>query len=275
MLNKLMKHELRSTSRIMLPILAAVLGLSVMSGISFRIMGSGLELHWTIKVMFFLMEAAFFLSLFAACVVAFVLMIQRFYKSLLGDEGYITMTLPVSVDGHLWNKLFTSVLWFVAVLAACVVGILLCSALSKGFYNGAGIKLSVQNFFSGAGTGKLILACFQFLLLLILVGFTACLRFYCSMAIGFSASGSKKLLSVVAYFAIGIVRNLFALIPGGVLLGMGARGMFSALFTGLDALSAESISNLAFTGVFFAVAVLGTAYYFVTRFFLTKKLNLA
>ena len=41
-------------------------------------------------------------------------MLQRFYKNLLGDEGYIMFTLPASVHQHVWSKLIVSAVWFIA-----------------------------------------------------------------------------------------------------------------------------------------------------------------
>ena len=47
-------------------------------------------------------------------VMSLVVMIQRFYKNVLGDEGYLTLTLPVNVHEILWSKLIVSFVWFLA-----------------------------------------------------------------------------------------------------------------------------------------------------------------
>ena len=45
----------------------------------------------------------------AAFVVTAVILIQRFYKNLLGSEGYLMFTLPVTVTQHLLSKTIIAV----------------------------------------------------------------------------------------------------------------------------------------------------------------------
>ena len=52
----------------------------------------------------------------AVGIAAFVLMINRFYKNLLQDEGYVMMTLPVCVHQQIWSKLIVSTVWFAATV---------------------------------------------------------------------------------------------------------------------------------------------------------------
>lgn len=42
-------------------------------------------------------------------VVTAVILIQRFYKNLLGSEGYLMFTLPVTVSQHLFSKTIIAV----------------------------------------------------------------------------------------------------------------------------------------------------------------------
>ena len=95
MLRKLMKHELRATGRIMGPMLLITLLAAVGANLSIRWL---LNLQSTLaNVLGGLLLAAAIMMPIAVWVMAFVLMIRRFYKNLLRDEGYLMMTLPVSV----------------------------------------------------------------------------------------------------------------------------------------------------------------------------------
>ncbi|MBQ1839376.1 MAG: ABC transporter permease, partial [Ruminococcus sp.] len=114
MLGKLLKHEFRATGRIMLPLIGAELLLSVLAGFSVRGLDRIQNMNF-LGVTYIMTLFVFFLGLFAVGVVALVLMIQRFYRNLLRDEGYLAMTLPVSVDEHIWSKLIVSFVWFAAV----------------------------------------------------------------------------------------------------------------------------------------------------------------
>ena len=44
-------------------------------------------------------------------VATLIVVIQRFYKSLLGDEGYLMFTIPVKAWQNILNKLLVSMLW--------------------------------------------------------------------------------------------------------------------------------------------------------------------
>ncbi len=56
----------------------------------------------------------------AAFVVTAVILIQRFYKNLLGSEGYLMFTLPVTVTQHLLSK---------TIIAVVMIGLSGLSAL--------------------------------------------------------------------------------------------------------------------------------------------------
>ena len=59
-------------------------------------------------------------SSFAIAVLCFVSTVQRFYKNLLGREGYLMHTLPVTETQLILSKLLTSMVW---VLCSGLVGI--------------------------------------------------------------------------------------------------------------------------------------------------------
>ena len=83
MLKKLMKHELRATSRMMLPALLFVLAAAVGGNISInRLLEADSAVFSTIGGFLIVVYTA---SVMAACILAFVLMIQRFYQNLLQD----------------------------------------------------------------------------------------------------------------------------------------------------------------------------------------------
>ena len=118
MLSKLMKHEFRATGRIMLPLFLLVLVSAVFANLSSRVLlNSDYDF---INLLGILLMTVFVLAIMAMCIMAFVLMIQRFYKSLLQDEGYVMMTLPVSVHQQVWSKLLVGVVW--CVVTAIAVG---------------------------------------------------------------------------------------------------------------------------------------------------------
>lgn len=65
----------------------------------------------------------FFLSVMALAAVTVVVIVYRFYKNLLGSEGYLMHTLPVTVHQLIWSKLIAAVVWM-AVTSVCIYGCL-------------------------------------------------------------------------------------------------------------------------------------------------------
>ena len=259
MLGKLIKHEFRATRRVMLPLMALVLLLSVFAGFASRGLEdmSGINDIQFMRTLYFIILFSFFLSLFAVCVVTFVLMIQRFYLSLLHDEGYLSLTLPVSVDEHILSRLIVSVVWFFAVALLCMTTLLVELSIGTPEFSGFGemlrdlpelLKIDEVPQIMGEG------------LVVAFAGLCAlCLQCYCAMAIGCSADDHKLLLSFVSYFILGfgtsiISTNLFAM--SGALLNSD-EGFH--LYLWLTAL---------------VQAVYAVIFYFAARWFLKNKLNL-
>jgi hypothetical protein len=54
---------------------------------------------------------AYVLIVIAASVMTQVLMIQRYYKNLFTDEGYLTNVLPVSATDHILSKMLVFGAW--------------------------------------------------------------------------------------------------------------------------------------------------------------------
>ena len=119
MLRKLLKHEFRATGRIMLPLFGILLLVSVGANFSSRgMLNSDSSLLRTLGTIFIML---FIVGIFAVGIISFVLMINRFYKNLLQDEGYVMMTLPVCVHQQIWSKLIVSTVWFAATVV--VIGL--------------------------------------------------------------------------------------------------------------------------------------------------------
>ena len=85
MLGKLMKYELRATSRTMLPLLLLTLLLSVFTRMTSAVVQSGHSKF--ITVINTLLILAFFLALIGTAVFSVVLMVVRFRNNLMTDEG--------------------------------------------------------------------------------------------------------------------------------------------------------------------------------------------
>ncbi|ACL76265.1 ABC transporter permease [Ruminiclostridium cellulolyticum] len=111
MLGKLLKYEVKDTSRIIpffYAITAVLAGLSLLSG--------KLELGWfkvTSSVLLLLVGIAVF-------VVTLVVICMRFYKNLYSNEGYLSFTLPLKPHLHLISKAIVSFIWMILSVLICL-----------------------------------------------------------------------------------------------------------------------------------------------------------
>lgn len=193
MLRKLLKHEFRATGRIMLPLFGILLLVSVGANFSSRgMLNSDSSLLRTLGTIFIML---FIVGIFAVGIISFVLMINRFYKNLLQDEGYVMMTLPVCVHQQIWSKLIVSTVWFAATvvvigLSCCIMAfdIRFVGDLWHGFLNLLDYAVRI-NHLDLVANGAAFAA--ELLLLCVLGSFGLCLRFYSAMSIGFSFPNHK------------------------------------------------------------------------------------
>jgi len=115
MLGKLMKHEFRATGRIGAPLCGIMLALAVIAGMVLRFWGGSNAYGWweragsTVIVLYGM-------SVFAVSIGIFIVLMQHYKRNLLGDEGYLMRTLPVSLHELLLSKLFVALIWYVAAM---------------------------------------------------------------------------------------------------------------------------------------------------------------
>ncbi|MCE5187852.1 MAG: hypothetical protein LLF75_01505 [Eubacteriales bacterium] len=122
MLGKLMKHDFRALSRTLFPLQIGILGgglvATILSALSIRLSeaswaganGSNL-LKGLILAVSVTSAVLIGIAIMASLFVTLVLICYHFYRSFLGDEGYLTFTLPVSTSNLLWSKLLTGMFW--------------------------------------------------------------------------------------------------------------------------------------------------------------------
>ena len=269
MLRKLMKHEFRATGRVMLPMYLVLLVTAVGSNLADRsILDSRYEV---LNVLGMLVITAFGFSICGVLLISFVLMIQRFYKNLIQDVGYLMFTLPVNVHQHIWAKLIVSSVWFtVTVLAVILSGLVVVYDMGflrelfdfLGYFFQGLQKLKI----SEALNGTVYLAEFAVLIFLSLNAFS--LQFYAALATGHSFANHKMLLSVVFFFGF-----QFAI-----------QFLGSTLFITLDHLdlipyfrwdlTPQAAIHLGLLLAIGGVILYGMIFYAITTFFLKKRLNL-
>lgn len=125
MLGKLMKYEIKATGRVLIPLYIALLAFAAINKV---FIGTGLshKLEGVGSIPFILSIFGYGCTMAAVFIVTFFVIIQRFYKNLLGDEGYLMNTLPVTTVMNITSKLSIATFWnivsgFVAILSIVIM----------------------------------------------------------------------------------------------------------------------------------------------------------
>ena len=260
---KLLKQDFRATARLMLPVYAAAILLALFNRLSVALQNGRVESHF-LYAFTQLASILFVLTMAAVVVMSFVLMIWRFHKNYMTDEGYLMFTLPVSTFELIASKLLIAIGWFVCSAAVVWISSVIVS------HNSDMLDVFVVGDVSAFQTpeGRRLLV--GGVVFLVLSGLCGCLMFYAAMSVGQSFRSHKTLGTVLVFFAFYIaMQTLSVFLLSGTLSSF--AGTLEAV---MESDAMLTIANglvwryVAFEAVFTAV------YYAVTHFMLAKKLNL-
>lgn len=296
MLGKILKYEVKATGRIFLLMyvgllaLAAVnavltpLGAEISSGAS-----SNFVLDQIISTLTGLALILYILAAVAVVVATMIVIVVRFYR-LFGDEGYLWFTLPATANQHIIAKLIVAFVWTIvsSVVVLLSVGVL---TLQAGWLDELHVIVDVWDMFVAAGYNP---ALWLTLILAIIVASTlfGILCFYASIAIGPNLTKSRLGGSVIAYIIIYIVTQIIGVIQVLLLMvplteaaqKMESMALNAEVTSGMSEvqmmnaqMSPELIDQMMWMtcgSYVVSFIVMSVVLYFITRFFMTKKLNL-
>ena len=200
-MGKLLKYELRSTARHILPIFAAVLAISLI--IRLNVSAYGFAASW-ITGLLILLETGLIIALVVMCS---LIALQRFYTNLLGDEGYLMFTLPVSVHHHILSKLVVAVLWNVAASLVVVLSLLIMVSAGVSGDILQEIWLRIQNALAMVDLHPFLTIVGVFFSGLAAVT-NSILGLYLAMALGQLANERRFLASLSAFLAKPLSRRI-------------------------------------------------------------------
>ena len=275
MLRKLIRHELRATVRVMGPMLLLTLVAAVGGNVAVHNM---LEADSTLlSVLGSFMLTVFMATLASVFIVSFVLIIQRFYKNLLRDEGYLMMTLPATVHEHVFSKLIVSIIWAAAtaVTTMLAMGILMFDInfvdqiiheLSRIFAQLEFNDLRLMDYAAHS-----LAFVIEAILLAIVADACLCLKLYAAMAVGHSFTQHKGLISVAAYFVLSIV---WSFLQNGAMLLLRLLAP-QGISLGLESLSRVIEPHVALWGLILVILIPASIWYAITTYFLKNRLNLS
>lgn len=130
MLGKLLKYDLKALSRILVPVHIAALAVGLgaaacffgvhMLDSSYGSWSSSSGFGTSMLVMLAMTGAFCLFALFMASAATLFTIVHRFYRNFFTDEGYLTLTLPVTANQHIASKVIAAMVW--VLIDALIVG---------------------------------------------------------------------------------------------------------------------------------------------------------
>ena len=274
MVGKLMGFEFRSSMKYLGAIWAALLVASVLAGLSNRVFLNSVD-NETFGNIIGVCVTGLFIILFIAMVVATIfVVVVRFYKGLLGEEGYLMHTLPVKEWQLITSKGLCAL---VIVVISILVGILSMTLSVAAVGAWKNIADGFKDLLYVIGQEPLSILVIIELIILALAGIMVNIyHIYVSLAIGQLVNKYRILLSIGAYIGINFI---FSMVGGVLLFTISANDSLNQLIGNMF-IDADSFSQIVSSGqpvyivMLVLVAIQFAIFHIATERILTKQLNL-
>lgn len=267
MVGRLLKYDLKGYFRVLIPLYLAVLGTGILNRI--------VQFFETSTTAYAIVFRSSVVLVVLACIVCLLFtlayVIITFYRNLFTREGYLSFTLPVSVNDHLHAKmagaLIVCALSVVAVLvSACIAasGEMVAEVVKAGNYllNKAAGLLGAGNLWGWGIEG---------FVLLIMGTLAGVLFFYLCICIGQLAKKNRILAAFGVFFAFYVAFQILATI--GLIVVNVDYDWYSNLVDWYQDMGTGGVHFLLCCGIALSTIV-ALVCYLIDRHIMTAKLNL-
>ncbi len=265
MLGKLFKYEFKAMGRILIPLYIAALIMSFISSLFFN--DGSIKINYDSMLQVVIVMIIFFIF---GCVVAasvglsYIIAFKRFKDSILGNEGYIINTLPVSKNKLIISRLITSTVYEILSVIVAMVSIsimILCSAEVNFSDLIEELRMAFTYFIEH---NSYVISFLKYNVLFILSMLEFNMSVYAAISVGYSFNSRKLVKAVVVYILFYFVSQVInSIILGGII------SPFTAAYAN-NGINVGQILSLTF--IFEVVYLI--IYWIITNYFISKKLNL-
>ncbi len=201
-----------------------------------------------------------------------ILGIIRFYTNMYSAEGYLSFTLPVTATQHILVKLVTLAVFEILALLSVLIGV--CIAISGDLLleilYGIGV---IGGIMSLIPTPHLVLYILEAILLTLIVAVSSPLLYYACISIGQTAKKNRILLAVIVYFVYYMITQVITTVVMLIVTVFGAFGIMEGVVIWV-ARHPFTFAHIVLILSALISAALGLVYFLVTKYMMTKKLNL-
>lgn len=268
MVKKLLKHEFMAMGRMLVPMYVILLGLSLITRIIYIFENDSVIFN----IISVSSVVVLCIGLVVGLVYTMVACIVRFYRNLFSKEGYLTFTLPVSVEAHLGTKLLVAAVAEIASVAVIFAAFCIATSgeLLVEIFKAAGFLLGKASEVLGADLGFYIV---EATILLLVSSCAGILLFYACMCIGQLAKRSRVLLALGIYFGYYYLTQIIVTFGMVMLTVLEETKLFEDIITWIGLHPTETV-HIVLIGTLVLQAVLGSVYYLIAHSIMKKKLNL-
>ena len=267
MLGKLLKYELKATSRVFIPLYIAILVVSIVNGLSLNLEILNIQGLATIVLM------CLFISLF---VITIVVTIQRFNKNLLKDEGYLMFTLPVSSKHLVLSKYLTSLIWTFLSFVVAFLSFTIIFMIPTYKYFDFSYFINEFNLLFSNMLNLNILGQFLKIILLMIISYTIFIfNVYLALSVGQLPifNRFRNVSSFIGFLVINLLisyaQNIVSLFVNDASVNIEAIDNINYAISSVTSIVSKGL-NIAIVINLIIILVL----FFATTYILDKKLNL-
>lgn len=259
-----MKYEIKATGRTLIPLYIALIAFAAINkifigtGFADKIQGFG-------GIAFVLSILAYGFTMAAVFIVTFFVIIQRFYKNLLGDEGYLMNTLPVTTITNITSKISIATFWNIVSGFVALISIIIMAfepvAFGKFFdelfrgFSEASKEFGIQIYI-------IVLEVIIAVLVQLIKSIT---MIFASISIGHLFSKHRILSSFGAFIVLNLVTTA---ITSSIGIGFSYSNLINMHIESFWPIHLFLIFAILFNLIFFIV------YFIITNYILKNKLNL-
>lgn len=275
MLTKLLKNEAKATGRIFLPLYGALLILTIFTKLALAFgapdfFTDNVATNPFMEVVLGISFTLYFIAVVALSVMTLVMIIQRFYKNLFTDEGYLMFSLPVKTWKLVLSKLLVGLMWSSVCTLMIVVSFFILSLGSFTMMDlTQGISTAYAEFNNTFGS-SLNMLLFELIIFVVVSTIASILMIYVSIAIGQLFSQHRIVASFGAYIVITIALQII----GSILMALFTIGNLDTVVSQGKNGEAMQMMHLLINGSTICNVILCVGFYFATQYIMKNRLNL-
>jgi hypothetical protein len=203
MVSKLLKHDLKSVLRIIVPMQAILLIISIFTK-CVNLIPFENDAVFAVQLA---LNSSYYISLAISVILTFITIIVRFYRNMFTHEGYLTFTLPAIANQHLISKILMSIIATLVSVIMILLSLLIVYYEKNFILGNIRILLIYLNRLS-----EKILAV-EIIMLIIITAITSYIFIYACICLGQRANKHRIIAAVAIYYGFQfVVQFLFVAI---------------------------------------------------------------